>query len=99
MAHAPSRYEYRSTAEWQQAMREWCAENEPAHKLYQHDEATDTYRPVFKSDLDLFPKHQYCPAAPKHYAAPGTIPAGHPHADHLDGGSRSDYRMAGYKRY
>lgn len=98
MNTAPSIYEYRSRAEWEQAMREWCAENEPQHHLHQYDEATDTYRPVFKSDLDLFPKHQYCPAQPKRYAAPGATPAGH-HRDHLDGGSRADYRMSGITRY
>lgn len=26
---APSIYEYRSEADWQIAMAEWCAENEP----------------------------------------------------------------------
>lgn len=26
---APSIYDYSSPAEWEQAMREWCAENEP----------------------------------------------------------------------
>ena len=35
---------------------------------------------------------------PKRYLAPGANPAtGAP--DHLPGGSRSDYRMAGYNRY
>ena len=27
--YAPSIYEYRSTLEWETAMAEWCAENEP----------------------------------------------------------------------
>lgn len=26
---APSIYEYRNALEWEQAMAEWCAENEP----------------------------------------------------------------------
>lgn len=34
---APSIYEYRSAAEWEQAMREWCAENEPYWKLVYYD--------------------------------------------------------------
>lgn len=97
MNTAPSIYEYRSTSEWEAAMALWCAENEPAHKLYDYDEATDTYRPVFKSLLDLFPKQPCCPNYPKRYTAPGRAPlAGcfdHP------GGSRADFRMAGITRY
>lgn len=96
--NAPAVYSFRSPIEWELAMEEWCAENEPAYKLYDHDEATDTYTPVFKSRLDLFPKVQYGAHWGKRYYPPHYRPRGGC-TDKLDGGSRADYRAAGIYRY
>lgn len=95
---APSIYEYRSISEWRSAMAEWCAENEPKYNISCIDKESGRDVPVFKSSLDLFPKVQFCPQMPKRYSPPGHQPYGGC-PDHLPGGSRSDYRMAGYRRY
>lgn len=110
MTYAPSIYEYRSEAEWEQAMREWCSENEPKdgrrytakvkdadgrqswHGFDTAEErrawiAAHPELAVIRLDVEA---RYHVPAQPK-------APAGAP--DHLDGGSRADYRMAGYNRY
>lgn len=92
MSTAPSRYEFRSSSEWEQAMNEWCSENEYLYKVRRDG------KPVYLSALDVFPKRPILPPYVKRYSPPGhhsPFQAGHT----LPGGSRGDYRMAGYKRY
>ena len=98
MNYAPSRYEYRSDLEWETALNEWLAENEPKHNLTKFDPELGHDVPVFASSLDLFPKVQHGPRWTKRYDRPGHQPRGGC-PDHLPGGSRSDYRMAGYRRF
>ena len=94
---APSINQFRSEADYERAMEIWCAENEPAYRLYDYDEKTDTYRPIFKSRLDLF-CCTYTGTHRKRYSPPGVSRSGGCQ-DKLSGGSRADYRMAGITRY
>lgn len=108
---APSIYEYRSTAEWEQAMAEWCAENEPKDTSIEYgvqyvDGFIRRWRWFYTEALrtDWVKAHpQFQVLRLETQGRIETKPVknpGRPGApDHLDGGSRADYRMAGYERY
>lgn len=87
--YAPSIYEYRSAADFEQAMREWCDENEPQH-IIDGKAITKPYIEAHRPACGLKVTKRYC--------SPLSRPAGC-RADHLDGGSASDYRAAGYHRF
>ena len=108
---APSIYEYRSTAEWEQAMAEWCAENEPQDTSFEYgvkylDGYIQRWEWFYTDDLraDWIKKHpQFTVIRLTEHGKIEIKPILHPGKpgapDHLDGGSRADYRMAGYNRY
>ena len=124
MMTAPSRYDYPSDREFEVAMAEWTAENEPTYRVtYWAGESWETrdfpyladamdfykerrHEDHLRKDLRPATLQQHFPSPvghlPSRYFAPGDGPAqvsNYRHIDHLDGGSRADYRMAGYRRY
>ena len=122
MATAPSIYEYRSRAEWEQAMREWCEENEPRYfatlwdgqkwvrveaEGYDHAVRLCTEHDAKLRNPDGFNSHlsyTSCMIAGRWCDGPlPRIPEPAPcrgaSVNHLDGGSRDDYRAAGFRRY
>lgn len=106
---APSIYEYANVKDWQTAMAEWCAENEPKEPRYRvawicgEQQGREYFNTEGERRVWLARHPHYtitrCDReeqfnvrpAPK-YAAPGA-------EDHLDGGSASDYRAAGFNRF
>lgn len=124
MLTAPSRYNYPSDREFEAAMAEWTAENEPTYRVtYWAGESWQTRDFPYLADAKDFYKErrhddylrQDCRRAvlerhfpspvghlPSRYFAPGDGPvqvSNNTHIDHLPGGSRADYRMAGFRRY
>lgn len=113
MNYAPSRYEFKSEQEFQTAMSEWCAENEPQFSVKHRtpegwvetpfdseDEAAQAIASLSTPEHRAFicrrvaGKYKEAPkfARPERYYPVKSI-------DHLDGGSRDDYRLAGITRY
>lgn len=116
MNTAPSIYEYQSTAEWEQAMKEWCEENEPQFVAVYDDGQRDVFQPCTSEQeaREVCAKHNnlddpfFKPYVRKVTGDDVEIirPFGQGgegktarSIDHLDGGSRADYRMAGITRY
>lgn len=126
MNYAPSRYQFRSDIEFEQAMTEWLYENEPTymvnyfnyeshqwesreffflfeavafwktrlHEDYIHDS-------VRKANIDTHYPSSWG-VLPTKYLAPGETPEHRrplSASSELPGGSRDDYKMAGYNRH
>lgn len=113
MNTAPSIYEYRNASEWEAAMNEWCAENEPQFSV-KHRTPDGWVETPFVSEDEAVraiaslstPEHRafICrrmagkyKEAPKFARPERYYPVKSIH--HLDGGSRDDYRLAGITRY
>ena len=119
MSTAPSRYEFRSSSEWEQAMNEWCAENEPRTEYLCKVSEKRPGDPLIHSNIyarwmKFYTEQERTEWLAQHpeltlleltaqgveFKTPRQIQGGKPGCpDHLPGGSRADYRMAGYTRF
>ena len=107
----PSIYCYRSVKDWEYDMALWCLENEPQDTSIQYGvEYLDGhirrwkwfYTEATRADwMEMYPQFQVLRLETQgRINVPPVNNPGKPSApDHLDGGSRADYRMAGYNRY
>lgn len=113
MNYAPSRYQFKSDAEFETAMNEWTAENEPRVRYMCKVSEKQHGDPLIHSNLYASWKAFYTPEeraawlaqhpeltllevtedAPCRVVTPRYAPAD------LAGGSRDDYRMAGYRTF
>lgn len=95
---APSIYEYSSAAEWEQAMAEWCDENEPQHFLTHIDPQTHEESRVFVTRYDTRSRIQFHSEKTfRKYCPPG-VRSGIGIYDHgRAGGAPSEYRALGLR--
>lgn len=104
-AYAPSIYAFRSETEWENAMAEWLAENEPRTRISVYiwldgkevrvDDCEDEAHA--RRLLNAYPIPDEVQAAWEAQHPEGDLARWN--GDHRPGGSRSDYLACGISRY